>query len=85
MNSTKLSCVLFFAIPWTVAHQVPLPMEFSRQECWSDLLFPATQDVPKPGIEHESLSLAGRFFTTMPPGKSYIYINSFNLYDFDMH
>ena len=28
------SC-LTFAIPWTVAHQAPLSMEFSRQECWS--------------------------------------------------
>ena len=25
-----------FAIPWTVAHQAPLSMEFSRQECWSE-------------------------------------------------
>ena len=23
--------------PWTVARQAPLPMEFSRQECWSGL------------------------------------------------
>ena len=27
-----LSCVLFFATPWTVAHQAPLSREFSRQE-----------------------------------------------------
>ena len=25
---------------WTVAHQAPLYMEFSRQEYWSGLLFP---------------------------------------------
>ena len=25
--------------PWTVAHQVPLPMGFSRQEYWSGLPF----------------------------------------------
>ena len=27
-------------ILWTVAHQVPLPMGFSRQESWSGLPFP---------------------------------------------
>ena len=30
-----LSHVWLFAIPWTVAHQAPLCMEFSRQEYWS--------------------------------------------------
>ena len=29
------------AIPWTVAHQAPLPMGFSRQEYWSGLPFPS--------------------------------------------
>ena len=35
-----LSRVLLFVTPWTVAHQAPLSMEFSRQEYWSGLLFP---------------------------------------------
>ena len=35
-----LSCVKLFATPWTVTHQVPLPMGFSRQECWSGLPVP---------------------------------------------
>ena len=30
-----------FATPWTVARQVPLSMEFSRQEYWSGLPFPS--------------------------------------------
>ena len=30
-----LSHVPRFATPWTVAHQAPLFMEFSRQEYWS--------------------------------------------------
>ena len=34
-----LSCILLLAIPWTVAHQPPLSMEFSRQEYWSGLPF----------------------------------------------
>ena len=48
-------------------------MEFSRQEYWSGLPFPIPGDLPEPGIEHASLvspALAGRFFTTAPPGKA---------------
>ena len=30
----SLSRVRLFATPWTVAHQAPLSMEFSRQEYW---------------------------------------------------
>ena len=37
--------------PWTVAHQAPLSMEFSRQEYWSGLPFPSPGDLPNPGIE----------------------------------
>ena len=58
--------------PWTVAHQVPLSMEFSRQEYWSGLSFPFPGDLPNPGIELASLAsppLAGKFFTPVPLGK----------------
>ena len=37
--------------PWTVACQVPLSMEFPRQEYWSGLPFPSPGDLPNPGIE----------------------------------
>ena len=43
--------------PWTVAHQAPLSMGFSRQEYWSGLPFPPPGDLPDPGIEPMSLSL----------------------------
>ena len=59
------------ATPWTIAHQAPLSMEFSEQEYWSGLPLPSPGDAPDPGIEptsHASPSLAGRFFTTVPPG-----------------
>ena len=36
-----------FATPWTVAHQAPPTMGFSRQEYWSGLPFPS----PENGIE----------------------------------
>ena len=43
------------AIPWTVAQQAPLSMEFSRQEYWSRLPCPSTGNLPKQGIEPRSL------------------------------
>ena len=52
---------------WTVAHQAPLSMGFSRQEYWSGLPCPPTGDLPNPGIEPVFLmspTLAGEFFTT---------------------
>ena len=36
-----LSHVQLFLTPWTVAHRIPLSMEFSRQECWSGLQLPS--------------------------------------------
>ena len=51
----------------------PMSMGFSRQEYWSGLPFPSPEDLPKPGTEFTSPALAGRFFTTEPPGKSHIH------------
>ena len=42
MCAQLLSHVLLFVNPWTVAHQAPLSMEFSRQEYQSGLSFPST-------------------------------------------
>ena len=64
-----LSRVQLFATPWTVAHEAPQFMGFSRQEYWSGLSFPPPGDLPNPGIELESSAVTGRFFTTEPPGK----------------
>ena len=58
-----------FSTPWTVAHQAPLSMGFPSQEYWSELPFPSPEDLPDPGIKDMSPALAGRFFTTEPPGK----------------
>ena len=46
-----LSHVWLLANLWTVAHQAPLSMEFSRQESWTGLPFPAPGDLPPPGIK----------------------------------
>ena len=69
MRSTHaymLSCfshVWLFVTLWTVAHQTPLSMGFSRQEYWSGLPCPSPGHLPDPGTEL-SLALAGGFFTT---------------------
>ena len=47
----RFSHVQLWAILWTVAHQAPLSMGFSRQEYWSGLPCPSPEDVPNPGLE----------------------------------
>ena len=62
----SLSRVLLFATLWTVAHQAPLSVGFSRQEYWSGLQCSPPGDLPDPGIKPASLTspaLAGGFFT----------------------
>ena len=56
-----------FVIPCTVTHQAPLSMGFSRQEYWSRLPFPLPGDLPDPGIQPASPTLADGFFTAEPP------------------
>ena len=64
-----LSHVQLFATLWTVGHQVPLSMGFSRQEYWNGLLFPASGALPDPGVKPKSPALGNGFFTTETPGK----------------
>ena len=54
-----------FVTPWTVAHQAPLFMEFSRQE-YSGLPFPPPGELTDPETEPVSPALAGGFFTIVP-------------------
>ena len=64
--------VQLFATPWTVAHQAPLSMAFSRQQYWSGLPFPPPGHLPDPGIKLRSTAspaLAGGLFSTEPTGK----------------
>ena len=61
-----------FMTPWTITCKAPLSMGFPKQEYWSGLPLPTPGDLPDPGIEPTSpasTALAGRFFTTAPPGK----------------
>ena len=74
VSKTKSVCMLshfshirLCVTPWTVAHQSPLSMGFSRQQYWSGLPCPPPGDLPDPRIEPVSLkspALAGGFFIT---------------------
>ena len=57
--------------PWTVAHQTPLSMGFSRQEYWSGLPFPSPGELPHLGIEPRSPTLQADALTSEPPQKPY--------------
>ena len=70
VKSYSHSFIQFFAIPWTVAHEAPLSMEFSRQEYWSGLPFPSPGDLPNPGIEPGYPALQADSLPSEPPGKS---------------
>ena len=72
LTCCRFSRVRLFAAPWTIAHQAPLSMEFSRQEYWSRLPCPPPGDLPDPGIEHMSLTspeLAVGSLPLVPVGK----------------
>ena len=75
---SHFSGVLFFATLWTVAHQVPLSLEFPKQEHWSGLPFPSPEDLPDPGIKLASLmspALASRFLTTNTTWEAHLYVH----------
>ena len=69
VKEKSLSHVRLFATPWTVAHQAPLSMGFSRHEYWSGLPFPSPGDLPDPGIEPTFPALQADALTSEPPGK----------------
>ena len=67
LHAKLLQSCLTLCNAWTVAHQAPLSMGFSRPEYWSGLPCPPPADLPAPGIEPVSLTsaaLEGMFFTT---------------------
>ena len=64
-----LSCVWFFATPWTIALHAPLSMGFSRQEYFCGLPFPSPGDLPDPGIKSRSPTLQADSLPSELPGK----------------
>ena len=65
-----LSHVRFFMTQWTVAHQAPLPMEFSRKEYWVAISFCRRSSQPRDQT-HISYISSG-FFES--PGKPQLYV-----------
>ena len=65
-NGNELTSAKIYQV---LAHQAPLPMGFSRQEYWSGLPFPSTEELPDPGIKPRSPTLQGDSLSSEPPGK----------------
>ena len=71
---SRFSHIRLFATPWTVAHQAPLSMGFSRQEYWSGVPCPPPGDLRDPGVESrspKSLTWQAGSLPVEPPGKPY--------------
>ena len=66
MHPYSLSCVQIFAILWTMTHQAPQSMGFSRQAYWSGLPCLPPGNLPDPGIQLAFLELQ---VDSEPPGK----------------
>ena len=58
-----------FPTLWTISHQAPLSMGFSRQEYWRGLPCPPPGDLPNLGTEPRSLTLQVDSLPSEPPGK----------------
>ena len=56
------------AIPWTVACQAPLSIEFSKQEYWNGLPCPSPRDLPELVIKPRSLTLQADSLPSEPQG-----------------
>ena len=72
LSACVLSPVRLFETPWTVAHQAPLSMEFSRQEYWNGLPFPLQGIFPIQGLNPHLLHLLhwqGDSVPPAPPGE----------------
>ena len=66
----SVSRVPLFVMPWTVARQASLSLEFSRQEHWSGLPCPPPGDFPDPGLKSRSPALQADSLPSEPLGKS---------------
>ena len=69
IGSIDLKIIVLLLLSWTVAHQAPLSMEFSRQEYWSGQPFPFPRDPPDSGIEPWSSALQADSLPCEPPEK----------------
>ena len=83
-----LSCfsrVQLLATLWSIAHQAPLSMGFSKQEHWYGLPFPTSEDLPDPANRPAPLTspeLVVSSLPLVPPGKLILILLNFN---FNIH
>ena len=68
VHAKSLSHVRIFVTLWTVAHQTPLSMGFSRQEYWSGLPWPPPGDLSNRGIKSGSSELQADSLPSEPLG-----------------
>ena len=71
MHACVLSRVRLFATPWTVAHQTPLYLEFSRQKYWTGSPFPSPRALLNPGIKSMFPALQADSLPSELPEKPY--------------
>ena len=77
-------CVQLFSTSWTIAHQAPLPMGFSRQKYWSKEPFPSPGFFPVPGIELSLLCYRRILYSHQ--GSVCIYTHTYiYIYIYDLH
>ena len=62
--------------PWTVARQAPLPMGFSRQECWSGLPFPTLRVLPGRGLNLSLLHCQAASLSLSHRGSPFVYTHT---------
>ena len=69
LKRKSFSHVRLSETPWTVAHQAPLFMGFSRPEYWCGQPFASPGDLLNPGMEPRSPTLQVDSLPSEPPGK----------------
>ena len=78
-HKVKVKSCPLFETPWTVAHQSPPSMGFSREEYWNGLPFLSLGDLPDSGIEPRSPELQADAVTSEPPGILVSYVRKSEL------
>ena len=75
MKSGSVNCSAVFDCfwPWAIALQVPLSMEFSRQEYWNRQPFPSPGELPDPGVEPQSPTSEADSLLSVPPGNPHLW------------
>ena len=69
--------IQLFVTLWTIAHQAPLSMGFSRQEYLRGLPCSIPGDLPDPGIKPTSLALQMDSLPLVLPGKPNVHDNPY--------